>query len=499
MKPIKKILVANRGEIALRIMRTCKEMGLSSVAIFSDADRDAPHTRTADSAVHVGASPAGQSYLLHDRIIAVAKESGADAIHPGYGFLSENHEFARKVRKAGLVFIGPPHSAMQLLGDKTRARALAKKQGIPITRGTTSPVKSLDALRRLCAEIGYPVLLKAAGGGGGKGMKVVNREADLESAFTLARSEAKSAFGDDRVYVEQYIVNPRHIEVQVLADQYGNVIHLGERECSVQRRHQKIVEETPSCAIDPALRKKMTSAAIRLVKSARYYSAATVEFLLDDHGKFFFLEVNTRLQVEHPVTEMCTGIDLVREQIQIAQGTKLGYRQKEVSFRGSSLECRIYAEDPWNNFFPSTGRIEYLLAPSGPFVRVDGGIEQGQEVTPYYDPLLMKIVSWGETRRDAITRMKRSLAELRIFGVTHNAELCSWVIHHPSFAGGDFSTTFLDRNFRSGETLETKEPDIERASAVGALLKIRDTQRPSVGTPPTESRKWKSTRRSSLR
>jgi propionyl-CoA carboxylase alpha chain len=496
---IDRILVANRGEIAIRVIRTCRDMGIDTVAIFADADRDAPHVRMADDSIHVGSSLVADSYLNQDAVIAAAIASGADAIHPGYGFLSENHSFARRVEKAGITFIGPPYRAMKLLGDKTEARKLARKHGVPITKGTVAPVTSGATLRRVSREIGFPVLLKAAGGGGGKGMKIVRSESELESSFRIAQSEAKSAFGDERVYVEQYVSNPRHIEVQVLADTFGNVRHLGERECSVQRRHQKIIEETPSPVVSPALRKKITSAAITLIRKARYHGAATVEFLLDEKGRFYFLEVNTRLQVEHPVTEMCTGLDLVREQIRIAEGKELDFRQQDIQFRGWALECRIYAEDPTNSFFPSTGRILFLRSPQGPFTRVDSGIEEGIEVTPYFDPLLMKIIVWGESRSEALRRMTRALSELRVFGVNHNAGLCEWVIGHELFASGNFSTHFLDQHFQGAETLSPESSEVDEIAAIAASVHNSGDRLSSSTLPEHPAGKWKAGRTRLLR
>ena len=491
---IRKILVANRGEIAVRVMRTCQEMGISTVGVYSDADKLAPHVRNADEAYRIGPPPAIESYLDQVKTIEIAKRSGADAIHPGYGFLSENHEFARRVSEAGLTFIGPTHESMKLLGDKTEARKLARNLSIPMTEGTTSAVQSLAELEEVSQRIGYPVLLKAAGGGGGKGMKIVESISDLSSKFASARSEAASAFGDDRVYVEKYIRNPRHIEVQVLADTQGNVIHLGERECSIQRRHQKIVEESPSVAVQPSLRESMTNDAKRLVKSAGYVNAATVEFLLDEGGKYYFLEVNARLQVEHPVTEMRTGIDIVREQIGIAEGHPLSLTQEEVEFKGAAIECRVYAEDPENAFLPSIGVVRHIESAHGPFIREDLGIDLGFEITPYYDPLLSKIIAWGRNREEALARIERALSGYELLGVSSNLALCAWIVKHEKFRNGGFSTSFLEENFQAGKSLPLPH-DLEQAAAIIACLMNAEANHHAAPDPvPNGKEGWKAQR-----
>jgi acetyl-CoA carboxylase biotin carboxylase subunit len=441
-----KILVANRGEIAIRVMRACREMGIKSVAVYSEADGKAQHVRYADEAFLLGPAPAGDSYLVFDRVIDAALRSGAEAIHPGYGFLSENPAFARKVKRSGLVFIGPKPETIKLLGDKTTARRRMVEAGVPVVPGTEKPAADLDEVRSLAEEMGYPLLLKAAAGGGGKGMRVVKEAGELDRSYRLARSEAESAFGDDRIYLEKYIDRPRHVEVQIIADRKGRVVHLGERECSIQRRHQKVIEECPSPIVDRAMRERLGQAAVKAAKSAGYLNAGTIEFLLDEKRNFYFLEVNTRLQVEHPVTEMVTGIDLVREQIRIAAGLPLGFSQKEVSWRGSAIECRIYAEDSANNFIPSVGFIRSYREPG---VRVDSGLAAGDEVTVYYDPLIAKLVCWGADREQAVARMKRALEEYVITGVQTGIPLLRKVMSHESYVEADISTHFIDDNIDS--------------------------------------------------
>lgn len=464
---IRKILVANRGEIALRITRTCEEMGIKSVAIYSNADAHAPFVSLATEAYPLNGVTAGETYLDQKKIVTIAAQAGADAIHPGYGFLSENDDFAELIGKAGVVFIGPSPGAIRNLGDKTSARRLAESIGIPIVPGTHETITDLEHATRL-ARASYPILLKAAGGGGGKGMRVVHTERDLESALRTAKSEAQSAFGDDRVYIERYIKGPRHIEVQILADSHGRCIHLGERECSIQRRYQKVIEESPSPAIDATQRSAMTDAAIQLCRHGGYENAGTVEFLLDEKGRFFFLEVNTRLQVEHPITEVRTGIDIVREQISIAEGNPLAVKQEDIEFTGCSMECRVYAEDPENGFLPSTGSIVHLKSPSGFSVREERGVEVGDEILPYFDPMIAKLITWGSNRHETIDRMIRALKEYEIFGVKNNISLCLWVLHQPDYREGRFDTTFLEREFKPDKI--TPAPDsLLRAMAVLAV------------------------------
>src|SRR5687768_14756679 len=481
---IKGILIANRGEIALRIIRACRELGIGSVAVYSDADFRSPHVREADEAVNIGPAPSSQSYLLGDVIIDAAKRLRADAIHPGYGFLSEREWFARAVRDAELIWIGPPAEAIAAMGSKTAARTLAVKNEVPIVPGTTEPLRDAAAARAVAAEFGYPVLLKAAAGGGGKGMRVVREESELESSLDAARREAKNAFGDDAVYVEKYIEGPRHVEIQILADTHGCVLSLGERECSVQRRHQKMVEEAPSIAVSPSLRGEMGETAVRAARAAGYVNAGTCEFLLDRDGRFYFLEMNTRLQVEHPVTELVTGIDLVQWQLRIASGEKLPFEQKDIVPHGWAIECRITSEDTANGFLPSTGRIDYLHLPAGPGVRWDGGIETGSEVGLHYDPMLAKLIVWAPTRELAIERMHRALLELTIDGVQTSREFHLRLMEDPEFRRGDIEIQWLER--RLPELTRVKPPPEATKVAVvaAALLADRDRNRgaPQGGT-----------------
>jgi acetyl-CoA carboxylase biotin carboxylase subunit len=474
---IKKILVANRGEIAVRVLRAAKELGITAVAIFSEADKNAFHVKVADEAYYVGAAPASESYLRGERIIALAKEIGADAIHPGYGFLSENAEFIKMCEEAGIIFIGPSAESVEMMGEKTAARTLMKKHGVPIVPGTTEPIEDEKELIRVAAEIGYPVMLKAAAGGGGKGMRRIDAEEELIDGFNRARSEAIKAFGNGAVYIEKFIENPKHIEVQIIADKHGNYRHLFERECSVQRRHQKVIEESPSASVTPEVRAKITEAAINAAKACNYYNAGTIEFLMDANKNFYFLEMNTRLQVEHPVTELISGIDLVKEQIRIAEGEKISFEQDELYIHGAAIECRVYAEDATNNYAPSIGKIELHRLPSGPGVRVDQGIETGSEVTVYYDPMLSKVIAWGRTREDAIRRMLNILNEYKIIGVKTNIPLFFWILKHPKFLDATFDINFLENELTP--LLPDKwEEDFENiddvVSIVGAIVRDDD-------------------------
>ncbi|MFI5311187.1 MAG: acetyl/propionyl/methylcrotonyl-CoA carboxylase subunit alpha [Gemmatimonadales bacterium] len=464
----KKILIANRGEIALRVVRACRELGVRSVAVYSDADASAPHVRAADEAVRIGPPPSAESYLLGDVIIDAAKRAGAQAIHPGYGFLSEREWFARAVRDAGLAFIGPSAEAIAAMGSKTAARALALANDVPVVPGTTEALTDAREAAVVARKFGYPVLLKAAAGGGGKGMRVVRSEAEIGGALDAARREAKGAFGDDAVYVEKYIEGPRHVEIQLLADAHGNVVSLGERECSVQRRHQKMIEEAPSVAVSPDLRRRMGEAAVRVARAAGYTNAGTCEFLLDRDGRFYFLEMNTRIQVEHPVTELVTGIDLVQWQLWIAAGERLSL--PEVSEpRGWAIECRITSEDPANGFLPSTGRIETLHVPGGPGVRWDGGVEAGGEVGLFYDPMLAKLIVWGATRERAIARMQRALLELVVVGVETSREFHLRVMADAEFRRGEIEIQWLERRLPS--LLDAKPTRAQvRVAAVAAVL-----------------------------
>jgi acetyl-CoA carboxylase biotin carboxylase subunit len=440
-----KVLIANRGEIAVRVIRACREMGITTVAVFSDADREALHVLQADMAVPLGPAPAAESYLNQDKIIAAARATGAQAVHPGYGFLAENASFAEACAAAGLVFIGPPPAALRAMGDKMAARRVAEKVGVPLVPGTTQPLADGAEAARIARDIGYPVMIKAAMGGGGKGMRLVHAYAELEGALRAARSEAGAAFGDATVYIERYIAEPRHIEVQVLADAHGSVVHLGERECSIQRRHQKLVEESPSSFVEPDMRRRMGEAACRLAAAVGYVNAGTVEFLVDHERKFYFLEMNTRLQVEHPVTELVTGRDLVREQIRIAAGEKLGYTQDDIAFNGHAIECRINAEDPDANFMPSPGKILGLRAPGGPWVRDDAGVYEGYTVPRHYDTLMAKLIVWAPDRDSAIARMDRALAEYHVSGVRTTLPVLRRILRHPDFAAGRLDTHFMER------------------------------------------------------
>ncbi|HVX39879.1 MAG TPA: acetyl-CoA carboxylase biotin carboxylase subunit [Gemmatimonadaceae bacterium] len=469
-----KILIANRGEIALRVIRACRELGVTSVAVYSDADAGAPHVREADEAVNIGAPPSSESYLKGDRIIEVAQRVGAEAIHPGYGFLSEREWFARAVRDAGLVFIGPPAEAIAAMGSKTAARQLAIAANVPVVPGTTQPLRDAQEAREIADRFGYPVLLKAAAGGGGKGMRVVREPSEMDASLDTARREAKNAFGDDAVYVEKYIAGPRHVEIQVLGDQHGTMLSLNERECSVQRRHQKMIEEAPSVAVTPELRKRMGETAVRAASAAGYVNAGTCEFLLDNDGNFYFLEMNTRLQVEHPVTELVTGIDLVHWQIRVAAGEKLPFKQEDIVPRGWAMECRITSEDPANGFLPSTGRISYLHLPSGPGVRWDGGIEVGSEIGLFYDPMLAKLIVHAPTREAAVERMHRALLELTIEGVESSRDFHLRVMEDPEFRAGDISIQWLERRLDSLIHAAPPADVVRTAGIVAALIADRD-------------------------
>jgi acetyl-CoA carboxylase biotin carboxylase subunit len=440
----KKILIANRGEIAVRIVRACREMGIRSVAVYSDVDRASLHVRLADEAYGIGPAPSRESYLVIDKIIGAARYAGCDAIHPGYGFLAENPALPRACDKAGIVFIGPSAEAMEKLGSKTAARNVAREVGVPTVAGTLDPIANAEAAIEAARKTGYPVVLKAVAGGGGKGMRLVEQEKDIASAWRDASSEAQNAFGDGRMYLEKYLLKPRHIEVQVLGDKHGHVIHLGERECSVQRRYQKVIEEAPSPIMTPELRRAMGEAAVKLARAGGYYSAGTVEFLVDAERKFYFLEMNTRLQVEHPVTEMVTALDLVKLQIQIAAGEKLALKQEDITLRGCAIECRIYAEDPDNNFFPSPGKILERRVPTGPGIRLDDGVYGGWTVPNDYDPMLGKLIAWGADRGEAIARLKRALAEYYASGIKTNVSLFRRILASEDFVTAAIYTRWLD-------------------------------------------------------
>ena len=479
----KKVLVANRGEIALRVFRACRELGVRTVAVYSEADARAPHVREADEAVLLGPAPSRESYLKGDAIIAAALRTGAEAIHPGYGFLSEREWFARAVRDAGLVFIGPPAEAIAAMGSKTSARSLAIAAGTPVVPGTTTALRDADEAAEVADRFGYPVLLKAAAGGGGKGMRVVHTRDELAPALASAQREAKNSFGDDAVYVEKFIVGPRHVEIQVLGDQHGTMLHLGERECSVQRRHQKMIEEAPSVAVTPELRARMGAAAVAAAKAAGYVNAGTCEFLLAASGEFYFLEMNTRLQVEHPVTELVTGIDLVQWQLRIASGERLPFTQKEIVPRGWAIECRITSEDPANNFLPSNGRVQYLHVPSGPGVRWDGGIETGSEISLHYDPMLAKLIVWAPTRAEAVTRMHRALLELTIEGVDTSRDFHLRVMEDDEFRSGNIDIQWLERRLADLTNRQPPPEGVVHAAIAAVLLAERERSAPRRASP----------------
>ena len=486
---IKKILIANRGEIAVRIIRACKELGIISAAVYSDADKTSLHTRLADESYYIGASPSSESYLNKQKIIDFAKKAGADAIHPGYGFFSENADFIKMVEDAGLIFIGPSSASVGLMGSKTAARQRMQKNNVPIVPGTIKAIASVEEGINIAEEITFPVLLKASAGGGGKGMRRINSSEEFQSAFESTQREALKAFGDDSIYIEKFIENPKHIEVQVIADKHGNYAHLFERECSIQRRHQKIIEEAPSSFVDPETREKITAAAVNAAKACNYYNAGTVEFLMDRNKSFYFLEMNTRLQVEHPVTELISGIDLVKEQISIAEGNPLSFKQDDLKINGHAMESRIYAEDPDNNFLPSTGRLDEYLSPSGPGVRVDEGFGRGSEISIYYDPLVAKLICWDKDRNSAIERMKRALGEYKIFGVISNISFLKEIYSHPKFVSGDFDINFLEKEFSF--SVEQNEELAEAISVFTAWLKNRNSaSNNGIGTKISNGNNW---------
>lgn len=472
---IQKVLIANRGEIALRIIRSCRELKIPTVAVFSEADRNALHVRFADEAYLLGPAPSNESYLRMDRILEIAKKSGADAIHPGYGFLSENAEFAKQVKEAGLIFIGPSPGAILTMGDKITARKTMIDAGVPVVPGTQESIEDEKDAEKIVREIGLPVMLKASAGGGGKGMRLVHKKEELLPALRAARSEASSAFGDDSVYIEKYIESPHHVEFQILGDQHGNYVHLGERECSVQRRHQKVVEETPCVLMTPELRAEMGEKAIAAARSVQYTGAGTVEFLVDDHGNYYFLEMNTRLQVEHPITEMVVGIDLVKEQIMIASGKPLSISQDQVVQRGHAVECRIYAEDPDNNFMPSPGTILAMREPQGAGVRVDGYTYSGFEIPIYYDPMIAKLITYGADRDEALRRMRRALDEYMILGVKTSIPFLKRIIDQKDFAEGRYNTHFIEdhKDELFAPCSESAGAEEENLAAITAFLEYR--------------------------
>lgn len=481
IKKIKKILIANRGEIAVRVIRCCRDLGLRSVAVYSECDATALHVRMADEAYPVGPSQSSQSYLAIDKIVGVAKKSGADAVHPGYGFLAENADFAEACEKNGIVFIGPKPETIRLLGDKLLARDTALNAKLPVVPGATVEGRSANAALTAARVVGFPVLVKAAAGGGGKGMRVVESEESFAEALESAGNEARSAFGDGRVYLEKYLARPRHIEIQILCDQHGNCIHLGERECSIQRRHQKVIEESPSPVMTPELRARMGEAAVNIARQSGYVGAGTVEFMVDQDMSFYFLEVNTRLQVEHPVTEMVTGSDLVKEQIAIAEGHSLAFGQQDVTWNGHAIECRIYAENPEEGFVPSTGKLQHYRMPSGPGVRVDSGVILNSEIPIYYDPMIAKMVVWGRDRLEAIHRTKRALQEYRISGVDSTIGFHQVVMDNERFIAGDLSTRFLQEEYPNNDFSRLDDSTREKAAIAAALDKFLKERKVLVG------------------
>lgn len=474
---MKKILIANRGEIALRIMRSAKEMGISTVAVYSEADRTALHVQYADEAICIGPAASNQSYLLGHKIIEACKISGADAIHPGYGFLSENPEFAMLVKAAGLIFIGPTPEAMEIMGNKLSAKAAALKYQIPMVPGTEEAITDVEEAKNRAVEVGFPILIKAAAGGGGKGMRIVHAVEDFMEQMELAVSEATSAFGDGSVFIERYVSAPRHIEIQVLGDTHGNIVHLFERECSIQRRHQKVIEEAPSSVLTPEIRAAMGKCAVDVARAVSYVGAGTVEFILDEQLDFFFLEMNTRLQVEHPVTEMITGLDLVKEQIKIARGEALSFKQEDLHINGHAMELRVYAEDPDNNFLPDIGTLTTYKTPKGNGVRVDDGFEQGMEIPIYYDPMIAKLITFGSSRAEAINRMIRAINEYEITGIQTTLGFGKFVMEHEAFRSGNFDTHFVSKYFSPG--INKAENDEE--ALIAALTAIRMLNKKNAG------------------
>lgn len=491
---MKKILIANRGEIALRVMKSAKEMGIATVAIYSEADRESPHVLYADEAVCVGPPPSNQSYLLGDKIIDICKELKVDGVHPGYGFLSENADFARKLRDANITLIGPSPEAMDIMGDKISSKLAVKKYGTPLVPGIEDAISDVVAAKKIAQEIGYPIIIKASAGGGGKGMRIVQNEAEFEEQMERAMSEARNAFGNDACFLEKYVTNPRHIEVQVLGDHYGNYVYVFERECSIQRRHQKVVEEAPSCILTSEIREKIGEAAINAARSCDYTNAGTVEFIVDDKLNFYFLEMNTRLQVEHPVSEMISGLDLVKEQIKIARGEKLSFKQEDLKINGHALELRVYAEDPQNNFLPDIGKLEVYQKPEGLGIRVDDGFREGMDIPIYYDPMIAKLVVHGKDRMDAIDKMKRAIADYKIRGVKTTLDFGMFVLNHPRFINGDFDTGFVDKYYKP-EYLQSML-DEEEKNVLNKFFATYDLEVVSDnnGIRPNQSSLWKKNR-----
>ncbi|MGM0947125.1 MAG: acetyl-CoA carboxylase biotin carboxylase subunit [Bacteroidota bacterium] len=490
MPKIKKLLVANRGEIALRIMRSAREMGIKTVAVYSEADRLSPHVKYADEAVCLGPPPSNQSYLLGEKIIQTCKDLAVDAIHPGYGFLSENADFARKVSDAGIIFVGPSPESIEVMGSKLAAKQAVSKYDIPMVPGMEKAITDIAFAKEKATEIGYPILIKASAGGGGKGMRIVESEVDFEEQMQRAVSEAESAFGDGAVFIEKFITSPRHIEIQILGDQQGNTVYLFERECSIQRRHQKVIEEAPSAVVTPELREAMGNAAVGVAKACNYYGAGTVEFIVDEKLNFYFLEMNTRLQVEHPVTEMITGKDLVKEQIRVAEGQSLDFKQEDLKIQGHSVEVRVYAEDPRNNFLPDIGKLSTYVRPQGPGIRVDDGFEEGMDIPIYYDPMISKLITYAETRQEAIDRMIRAIDEYKITGIQTTLGFCKFALGHEAFKSGEFDTKFVERYFKPellDDGLSEEEEQLMVALAVEFFQKdtagsVKENIQPEIAT-----------------
>lgn len=493
---MKKILVANRGEIALRVMRSAKEMGIATVAVFSEADRNAPFVKYADEAVCIGPAPSNQSYLKADKIIELSLQLGVDGIHPGYGFLSENANFSRKVEEAGITFIGPSPESIEMMGSKLAAKAAARKYNIPMVPGTEDAISDVEQAKKIALEVGLPILIKASAGGGGKGMRIVEKIEELEEQMTRAISEAESAFGDGSVFIERYVAGPRHIEIQVLADKHGNVVYLFERECSIQRRHQKVIEEAPSAILSQEMREAMGKSAVDVARSCNYFGAGTVEFLVDENLNYYFLEMNTRLQVEHPVTEMITGVDLVKEQIRVARGEKLSFGQDDLKINGHALEVRVYAEDPTNNFLPDIGKLVTYQRPSGPGVRVDDGFEEGMDIPIYYDPMISKLITHAKNREEAIGRMIRAIDDYKITGVQTTLPFCRWAIQQDAFTSGHFDTHFVKHYF-TPDVLKQESKEEEMLAAILAarafgLDKEKNKKTPSSNTEKASA--WRTAR-----
>ncbi|MFT6850129.1 MAG: acetyl-CoA carboxylase biotin carboxylase subunit [Sphingobacteriales bacterium] len=495
---MKKILIANRGEIAIRVMRSAKEMGIKTVAVFSEADRNAPFVQYADEAVCIGPPASSESYLVIDKIIDACRKTGADAVHPGYGFLSENATFARRLEKEKITFVGPSAESMEVMGSKLAAKAAVKEYGIPLVPGTDHAIEDVPAAKEIAKEIGFPILIKASAGGGGKGMRIVKNPEEFIEQMDLAVSEAQSAFGDGAVFIERYITSPRHIEIQIIADNHGNIVHLFERECSVQRRHQKVIEEAPSAVLTPELRAEMGKCAVDVARACAYRGAGTVEFILEQHGgklSFFFLEMNTRLQVEHPVSELITGVDLVKEQINIARGEKLSFTQDDMKINGHAMELRVYAEDPCNNFLPDIGKLVRYELPQGNGVRVDDGFREGMDIPIYYDPMIAKLITYGKDRKEAIDRMVRAIDEYKITGIETTLPFGKFVMQHEAFVSGNFDTHFVEKHF-TPEKLKHEDAD---EMLVAALIGLKAISKPSAKAQQTESEgkkasNWKTNR-----